>query len=80
MHLTYIKMARKSWLGRLGNTTFVASKLITRAAASVHIATGTSRGADAARLYGLHTQHDPWRAAPLAWRTRIHDNGLLGAL
>jgi hypothetical protein len=30
---------------------------------------GASRGADAARLYGLDTQHDPWRASTLACRT-----------
>ena len=29
---------------------------------------GTSRGADAGCLYGLNTQHDPWRASSLAWR------------
>ncbi len=26
------------------------------------------------------TQHDPWRASVLAWRTGGDDNGLLGAL
>jgi len=40
--------------------------------------TSCSCRSDAARLYSLHPQHDPWRAAPLAWRTRSHDNGLLG--
>jgi hypothetical protein len=29
--------------------------------------TGTSRGANAGCLYGLNTQHDPWRASRLAW-------------
>jgi hypothetical protein len=42
--------------------------------------TGTSRGADRARLYGLHPQYDPWRASAFAWRTCSDDNGLLGAL
>jgi hypothetical protein len=35
---------------------------------------------DGARLYSLHTQHGPWRATTLAWRTGSHDNGLLSAL
>jgi hypothetical protein len=35
---------------------------------------------DGARLYSLHTQHDPWRTSALAWRTGGDDNGLLGAL
>jgi hypothetical protein len=39
-----------------------------------------SRDADAARLYGLNTQNDPWRASPLARRTDGDDNGLLAAL
>jgi hypothetical protein len=26
------------------------------------------------------TQHDPWRATALAWRTGGDDNGVLGAL
>jgi hypothetical protein len=42
--------------------------------------TGRSRGADAGCLYGLNTQHDPWRASSLAWRTGGDDDGLLGAL
>jgi hypothetical protein len=42
--------------------------------------TGTSRGADAGCFSGLDTQHDPWRASRLAWRTGGNDNGLLGAL
>ena len=42
--------------------------------------TGISRAADAGRLYGLNAQHDPRQAPSLAWRTRSHDNGLLGAL
>ena len=42
--------------------------------------TGTLRGADAACRYGFNTQHDPWRASSLAWRTGGGDNGLLGAL
>ena len=42
--------------------------------------TGTSRGADAGCFCGLNTQHDPWRASALAWRTGGDDNGLLGAL
>jgi hypothetical protein len=37
-------------------------------------------GADAARPYGLDTQHDPRRASALARRTGGDDNGLLGAL
>src|SRR5262245_3673301 len=41
--------------------------------------TGTSRGAEAGCLYGLNTQHDPWRASSLAWRTGGDDDGLLGA-
>ena len=39
-----------------------------------------SRGFRAARLYGLNTQHDPWRASALTWRTCGDDNGLLSAL
>jgi hypothetical protein len=35
-----------------------------------------SHGADAARLYGLDTQHDPWRASGLAWRTGATRPGL----
>jgi len=42
--------------------------------------TGTLRSADAGYLYGLNTQHDPWRASSLAWRTGGDDDGLLGAL
>ena len=42
--------------------------------------TGPSRGADAARLHGLDTQHDPGRASALARRTRGDDNGLFDAL
>jgi hypothetical protein len=42
--------------------------------------TGTSSGADAECFRGLNTQHDPWRASPLAWRTCRDDNGLLGTL
>jgi hypothetical protein len=34
---------------------------------------------DGARLYSLHTQHDPCRASALAWSTSGDDNGLLGA-
>ena len=41
-----------------------------------HIATPASRSTDAPR----DTQHDPWRASALAWRTGGDDNGLLGAL
>jgi hypothetical protein len=37
-------------------------------------------GANAGCLYGLNTQHDPWRASSLACRTRGDDDGLLGAL
>ena len=32
-----------------------------------------SRGFHAARLYGLNTQHDPWRASALARRTGGND-------
>ena len=39
-----------------------------------------SRGGAAARLYGLNTQHDPWRASALARRTGGDDNSLLTAL
>src|SRR5262249_26363813 len=42
--------------------------------------TGKSRAADAGCLYGFNTQHDPWRASSLAWRTGGDDNGFLGAL
>jgi len=41
---------------------------------------GTSRGPDAGCLYGLNTQHDPWQAPSLAWRTSDDDDGLLSAL
>jgi hypothetical protein len=41
---------------------------------------GPLRGADAGRLNGLDTQHDPGRASPLAWRTGGDDDSLLGAL
>jgi hypothetical protein len=34
---------------------------------------------DAGGLHDLGTQHDPWWASTLAWRTRADDNGLLGA-
>ena len=39
--------------------------------------TGTSRGADAECLYGLNSQHDPWQASSLAWRTGGDNDGLL---
>jgi hypothetical protein len=42
--------------------------------------TGPSRGADAARLHRLDTQHDPGPASALARRTRGDDNGLFDAL
>jgi hypothetical protein len=42
--------------------------------------TSCSCRSDAPRLYSLHPQHNPWRAAPLAWRTRSDDDGLLSAL
>ena len=29
---------------------------------------------------GASAQHDPWRAAPVAWRAGRNDDGLLGAL
>ncbi len=39
-----------------------------------------ARGADAPRLYGLDTQHDPRRTSALAWRAPMNDdNGLLDA-
>jgi hypothetical protein len=41
--------------------------------------TGTSRGPHSALLYNLHAEHDPWRAARLAWLAGSDDNGLLGA-
>jgi hypothetical protein len=44
------------------------------------VPTSRSCRSDAPRLYSFHTQHDPWRAAPLAWRTRSDDNAFLGAL
>ena len=40
--------------------------------------TGTSSGADAECFRGLNTQHDPWRASALAWRTGGDDNRFLG--
>jgi hypothetical protein len=40
----------------------------------------TNAAADAGCLYGLNTQHDPFRASSLAWSTRCDDNGLLAAL
>ena len=40
---------------------------------------GTSRGADAGCLYGLNTQHNPWRASRLAWRAGGDDKAFLDA-
>jgi hypothetical protein len=34
---------------------------------------GHHAAADVGCLYGLNTQHDPWRASALAWRTGGND-------
>jgi hypothetical protein len=65
---------------RAGGQVYGSSAAYLNAGRRMAAVTGTSRGADAARLYRLDAQHDPWRASAFAWRTGCDDNGLLGAL
>jgi hypothetical protein len=41
---------------------------------------GHHTAVDIGCLCDLSTEHDPWRASALAWRTGGDDDGLLGAL